>query len=231
MNIDALKQQAAEQAVTFVQSGMVVGLGTGSTAIHATRAIGRLMQNGRLTNIIGIPTSEVTAAEAKKFNIPLTTLNEHPVIDITIDGADEISPTLDLIKGLGGALLREKIVATSSKKVIIVADDSKLVTKLGSKAPVPVEVIPFAEKPVFDYLSSLGARVVLRPLKTATTPFLTDENNIILDCHFDNGIDDPHALAQAMIQQPGIVEHGLFLNIAQQAIVASANGVTVYDLP
>ena len=225
-----LKIQAAERAVESVRSGMVVGLGTGSTAVHATRAIGRLLKNGRLANILAIPTSEVTAQEARAVGIPLTTLEQQPQVDLTIDGADEISPTLDLIKGLGGALLREKIVAAASNKLIIVADDSKNVSRLGSKAPVPVEVIPFATQPVSAKLAELGAAVQLRLQKSGSAPFLTDERNIILDCTFANGIHNPSQLSQALIQIPGVVEHGLFLNMAAQAIVAAVDGITVYSL-
>lgn len=228
MNIDDLKREAAEKAVQLVQSGMVVGLGTGSTAIHATRAIGRLLQEGSLTDIVAIPTSEKTAVAAKSLNIPLTTLDQHPNIDITIDGADEIAPSLDLIKGLGGALLREKIVAAATTHFVIVADSSKSVTQLGEKAPVPVEVVPFAQKPVADYLKILGTRVELR--QTEGKPFKTDENNIILDCYFDGGIDNPAAFAHAMTKKPGIVEHGLFLGMAAKAFVASPSGVEVVTL-
>ncbi len=213
-----LKRLAAEKAVEYVKSGMVLGLGTGSTAVFMVRAIGRLLANGRLQNIIAIPTSEATAREAEKWNIPLTTLDAHPVIDLTIDGADEIAPDLGLIKGLGGALLREKITAVSSKKLIIISDDSKIVQSLGEKAPVPVEVIPFARQPVRAHLQSLGANVVERD------GFITDENNIILDCHFDK-IDNPHTLAQAIRQQPGVVEHGLFLDMATMAVIAAEDGV------
>lgn len=227
--IAKLKEQAAEKAVESIESGMVVGLGTGSTAVYATRAIGRLLQDGRLANIVTIPTSEKTAEEAKKLAIPLTTLKQHPEIDITIDGADEVAPNLDVIKGLGGALLREKIVATASKKLIIVADNSKIVTQLGMKAPVPVEVIPFAVQPVFTQLQKLGADVKKRRQKSGDDFYLTDENNIILDCHFENGIADPQSLAQTMIMIPGVVEHGLFLNMANQAIIASSDGITILD--
>lgn len=222
----ALKKEAAEQAVTLVQSGMVVGLGTGSTAVHAVRAIGRLLQNGRLHNIVAIPTSDTTAQEAQALGIPLATFDQQPKIDITIDGADEIDPHLNLIKGLGGALLREKVVATVSAQMIVVADYSKRVTLLGTKAPVPVEVIPFAQQPATAYLQTLGARVVLRPAKESSHPFMTDEGNYILDCHFADGIPQPHELAQAIKQQPGVVEHGLFLGIATQAMVATPDGVT-----
>ncbi len=219
---DELKRQAAEKAVEYVESGMVLGLGTGSTAVFMVRAIGRLLANGRLQNVIAIPTSEATAREAEKWNIPLTTLDAHPVIDLTIDGADEIAPDLGLIKGLGGALLREKITAVSSKKLIIISDDSKIVQNLGEKAPVPVEVIPFARQPVRVYLQSLGATVVERD------GFITDESNIILDCHFDK-IDDPHNLAQAILQQPGVVEHGLFLDMATLAVVATEDGLSLLE--
>lgn len=230
-NIAELKKQAAEKAVEFVRSGMVVGLGTGSTAVYATRAIGRLLQNGRLSNIVAIPTSDETAQEATSLNIPLTSLEQHPHIDVTIDGADEITPELDLIKGLGGALLREKIVATATKTFIIVADESKNVTKLGTKAPVPVEVVPFAKKPVWDYLTELGANVTIRQVKNSEATFITDENNIILDCRFKDGIDDPAALASKIIACPGVVEHGLFLNMASHAIVAASTGVTRLSRP
>lgn len=223
-DLTMLKKQAAEQAATFIESGMVVGLGTGSTAVHAVRALGRMLASGQLQNVVAIPTSEVTAREAESLHIPLVTFDTHPVIDLTIDGADEADPNLDLIKGLGGALLREKIVAALSKRFIIVADHTKRVTQLGSQAPVPVEVIPFAERPVTDYLQSLGARVEKRLEKGGQRPFRTDENNIILDCYFAP-IAQPHQLAAAIRQQPGVVEHGLFLNLATDLILAAPDGI------
>ena len=223
VDIAELKRQAAERAIEFVESGIVVGLGTGSTAVHAVRALGRLLANGRLQNIVAIPTSEATAREAESLNIPLVTFATHPVIDLTIDGADEADPALNLIKGLGGALLREKIVAAASKRFIIVADHTKRVSQLGSQAPVPVEVIPFAERPVTEYLQSLGARVEKR-LDDEKRPFRTDENNIILDC-FITPIANPHQLARAIRQQPGVVEHGLFLNMATDLILATPTGI------
>lgn len=223
--IEELKRQAAEKAVEQIESGMVVGLGTGSTAVYAVRALGRLLQNGRLSHIIAIPTSEATAALAREWAIPLTTLNDHPVIDLTIDGADEIAPNLDLTKGLGGALLREKIVAAASKRNIIIADHTKLVEKLGSRAPIPVEVVGFAERPLTLFLESLGAQVVRRSAKYGSgNPFITDEGNIILDCHV-SPLDNPAAFAQATISKPGVVEHGLFLGLATQAIVAMPDEV------
>lgn len=218
-----LKRQAAVRAVDFVESGMIVGLGTGSTAVHMVREIGARLGDGRLHDILGIPTSNATAQEAEKCGIPLTTFDQHPRIDLTIDGADEIDPQLNLIKGLGGALLREKIVAAVSTQMIIISDDSKRVNLLGTRAPVPVEVIPFARQPVQVHLESLGAQVILR--EQDGKPFITDENNIILDCHFPNGIPDAHQMAQAIKQQPGVVEHGLFLGFATRAIVAAPDGI------
>lgn len=221
-DIAELKRQAAERAVEFVESGMVVGLGTGSTAVHAVRALGRLLANGRLQNIAAIPTSEATAQEARLHNIPLVTLNTHPIIDLTVDGTDEADPNLDLIKGLGGALLREKIVAAVSKRFIIIADHTKQVAQLGSRAPVPVEVIPFAERPVTDYLQSLGGQVKKRQIDGIA--FITDENNIILDFTM-KPIAEPQQLARAIRQQPGVVEHGLFLSMATDLIIANPTGI------
>jgi ribose 5-phosphate isomerase A len=229
MTVEELKQQAAEEAATAVQSGMVVGLGTGSTAVYMVRALGQMVANGRLHNILGIPTSEATAHEAKQVGLPLTTLDTHPIVDITIDGADEISPELDLIKGLGGALLREKIVATASRRMIVVGDGGKKVARLGTRAPLPVEVIPFAQKPVRNHLASLGAQPVLR-LRDGT-PFITDEGNVIIDCHFATGLPNPAQLAQAIRQQPGVVEHGLFLRMATTAVLATPQGIQVLGQP
>ena len=226
-NSDELKRRAAEKAVTFVESGMVVGLGTGSTAVHAVRAIGRRLQDGRLHDILGIPTSKVTADEAEKVGIPLTTLNERPTVDLTIDGADEITPALDLIKGLGGALLREKIVAAASTQFVIVADDSKRTPQLGRRAPVPVEIIPFAQRPAAIFLESLGARVVLR--QWAGQPYITDEKNFILDCFFAAGITDPTGLASIIRGRPGVVEHGLFLGLATRVIFAGLGGIEIVE--
>ena len=228
--IEDLKKQAGEQAALYVESGMVVGLGTGSTAVHAVRAIGRMLANGRLQNVIGIPTSEETRREAERLGIPLTNFDENPIIDITIDGADEIDPNFNLIKGLGAALLREKIVATASKQMIVVIDDRKIVKKIATRAPVPVEVIPFARQPVEAYLRSLGARPVLRlDWQTGQHIVITDENNIILDCWFDGGLDNPMAMGQAIRSQPGVVEHGLFFNLATRAIVAAPDGIQILE--
>lgn len=224
--IEDLKRQAAERAVEHVQSGMVVGLGTGSTAVYAVRRIGALLAEGRLQRIVGIPTAEVTAREAERRGVPLGTLDDHPSVDITIDGADEIDPHLSLIKGLGGALLREKIVAAASRRLVIVADESKRVEQLGTRAPVPVEVVLFARRPTADYLASLGARVVER--RRDGQLFITDEGNVILDCYFP-GLPNPGEMAQLIRAQPGVVEHGLFLGMATEAVVAGARGIVVFE--
>jgi len=230
--VDTLKKMAGEKAAEYVESGMVVGLGTGSTAVYATLAIGQKLQDGRLQHILGIPTSEQTARQAREAGIPLTTLDDNPVIDLTIDGADEIDPDLNLIKGLGGALLREKIVAAASKQMIIVGDERKVVTQLGTLAPVPVEVIRFAQRPLREFLTSLGAQVALRlDRETEARPFITDEGNIILDCTFPGGISDPAALAHTLIARPGVVEHGLFLGFATLAVVATPDGVKLFERP
>jgi len=223
-DLTGYKRQAAERAVEAVRSGMVVGLGTGSTAVFAVRRIGELLAAGSLRDIVGIPTAEVTAREAERAGVPLGTLDDHPTIDLTIDGADEIDPQLNLIKGLGGALLREKIVAASSRRFIIIADETKLVERLGTRAPAPVEVIPFARRPVADYLASLGAAVVERQREGRT--FITDEGNIILDCRFAEPFDPPE-MGRLIRARPGVVEHGLFLGMAAEAVVAGAGGVVV----
>jgi ribose 5-phosphate isomerase A len=225
-DIEDLKRQAAERAVDYVRSGMVIGLGTGSTAVYAVRRIGALLAEGKLQRIVGIPTAEVTAREAERYGVPLGALDDHPSVDVAIDGADEIDPHLNLIKGLGGALLREKIVAAASRRFIIIADERKRVDRLGLQTPVPVEVVPFARRPTTDYLTSLGARVVER--RRDGRRFITDEGNVILDCHF-NGLSNPQEMAQLIRAQPGVVEHGLFLGMATEAIIAGARGVVLYE--
>lgn len=215
---EELKKIAAATAVDEIQSGMVIGLGTGSTAALMIYELGRRLRNGQLHDITGVPTSEYSAQQARSLNIRLATLAEQPQIDLTIDGADEIDPQLDLIKGLGGSLLREKIVAASSSRLIIIADQRKIVERLGSRAPLPVEIIPFAKRPVADFLRDLGSDPVVRQKEGEI--FITDERNIILDCFFEE-MPDPYQLAQKIIAQPGVVEHGFFLNMATEAIVAT----------
>jgi ribose 5-phosphate isomerase A len=214
------KELAGRAAAQMVRDGDIVGLGTGSTAYFAVMALGERAKSG--LKIVGIPTSEATAEFAHKLGIPLTTLDEHPEIDIDIDGADEIDPQLRLIKGGGGALLREKIIAAASKKMVVIADSSKTVSVLG-KFPLPVEIIPFARLVIERKIASLGATTKLR-LKSDGKPFVTDEGHHILDCSFGK-IVNPSALARALDETPGVVEHGLFIGLAKIALVGSGSVV------
>jgi ribose 5-phosphate isomerase A len=218
--VTKLKQKAGERAVDFVESGMVVGLGHGTTAIFALRRIARMLADGRLKDVLGVPCSRQVEHDAQELGIRLTTLDAHPVIDVTIDGADEVTMQLDLIKGGGGALLREKIVAQASRREIIVVDKSKLSPKLGTQWAVPVEIIPFGWRTQADYLTSLGAKITLRREEESGTPFRTDHGNLILDCDF-GPIADPANLAAKLTQRAGIVEHGLFLGLTTDVIIGS----------
>jgi len=219
----AFKLQAAEHALTHVESGMVVGLGHGSTAILAVRRLAELLAGGALHDILGVPCSRQIEAEARQLGIPLTTLEEHPVVDVTIDGADEVDSDLNLIKGGGGALLREKIVAQASRREIIVVDESKLSPALGTHWAVPVEVIPFGWRTQATYLESLGAKVCRRQDFDGAS-FKSDQGNLILDCAF-GPIPDPTWLGAQMDQRTGIVAHGLFLGLASDVIVAGSQGI------
>jgi ribose 5-phosphate isomerase A len=214
------KELAGWAAAELVVSGNIVGLGTGSTAYFAVVALGERVKSG--LRIIGIPTSVATAELARAVGIPLSTLDEHPEIDITIDGADEVDPQLRLIKGGGGALLREKIIASASKRMVVVADSTKLVPALG-KFPLPVEIIPFAEVVLEKKITTLGASCKLRN-RADGTAFVTDEGHHILDCSFGK-IADPPALARALSDMPGVVEHGLFIGIAKLALVGKGSTV------
>lgn len=218
-----LKQQAAEQVLTNIQPGMVVGLGAGSTSLLAVRGLAQKLQHGQLSRILGIPCSSVIEAEARKLGIPLTTLEEHPVIDFTFDGADEVDPALNLIKGGGGALLREKIVAQSSRYEVIIVDESKLSPALGTRWAVPVEVIPFGWKTQAAYLERLGGKPTLR-MALPGDPYLTDQGNYILDTAF-GPIADPVTLGARLDARTGIVAHGLFLGLASEVIVAGELGI------
>ncbi len=226
MSVEHFKKLAAEKAVEQVKSGMVLGLGTGSSAKYATIKIGELYQAGQLTNIVGIPTSLGTVALAQPYGLSLATLDDYPEIDLAIDGADEIDPNLELIKGLGAALLREKMIESVAKKLIIVADSSKLVSQLGTRAPLPVEVVQFCWKAQARWLAGLGCTPVLRGGEA--NPVVTDNGNYILDCAFPNGIDHPVELNLTLLTHPGVVEHGLFLGLAHEAIVADENGLKVF---
>lgn len=215
------QRSAAECAACYVESGMVVGLGSGSTAAFAVRRIGQLLRAGRLQRIVGVPTSRAVEALAREHEIPLATLEEQPVVDLTIDGADEVDPQLNLVKGRGGAMLHEKIVAAASRRLIIVVDERKLVANLGTRVPLPVEVVPFGWNVSARGLAALGGQPARRELDGR--PFLTDEGNLILDCRFR--IEDPAALAQAIQGIPGVVAHGLFLGLATMVVVAGREGL------
>jgi ribose 5-phosphate isomerase A len=208
---------------------MTLGLGTGSTVAHALDVLGEALREGRLEGVRGVPTSEQTTARARELGIPLLELHEAGDLDVTIDGADEIDPNLDLIKGLGGALLREKMVAQATRRLVIIADEGKRVARLGQKAPVPVEVVPFGWRAHLPFLESLGARPVLR--EQAGEPYRTDNGNYIIDCHFEpeEGISDPQVLDWQLLGRAGIVEHGLFLDMAAIAYVAGPGGLVVLD--
>jgi ribose 5-phosphate isomerase A len=222
--LEQFKQAAAEAAVGLVESGMIVGLGTGSTAKLAVEALGKRVQDG--LRIVGIPTSEYTAKQARGAGIRISSLAEHAEIDLTIDGADEIQrATLDLIKGRGGALLHEKVIASSSRRLIIIADDTKLVDWLGAHVAVPVEVVQFEWQATERKLQKLGAQTELRP-GSNDGPFVTDSGNFIVDCSFSR-IDATAELDQQLNSVVGVVEHGLFLKMTSQAIVAGRDGVKV----
>lgn len=220
---DELKKKAAIQAVDLIESGMVVGLGTGSTAKFAVERIAERIQAGNLQSIIGIPSSDRTEKLAHQLNIPLTDLETHPEIDLTIDGADEVDPDLNLIKGGGGALLREKIIAQASRINIIIVDEGKLSPLLGTTWALPIEVVPFACKTEQLYLESIGGSVTLR-VDESESAFLTNQQNFILDTHFGQ-IADPNGLVSRLNDRAGIVEHGLFLGLATDVIVAGRKDI------
>ena len=218
--MDELKRQAAVAALESVKDDMILGLGTGSTAAHFIRELGARVRNG--LRVHGIPTSEESRRLADEVGVPLTTLADHPLIDVTVDGADEVSESLDLIKGLGGALVREKIVAHSSKHLIIVVDESKLTGKLGRKAPIPVEVIPFAVDVVRALLIQWGGEPKLR--QRDGKPFVSDNGNHILDW-WHGLIDQPWALEKQIKGVTGVVDSGIFAGVANEVIAATSSGI------
>ncbi len=219
---DELKRAAAVHAADLVASGMVVGLGTGSTTQFALERLGERVRTGELKNIVGIPSSVRTETIARGLGIPLTDFAAHPAIDVTIDGADEVDPALNLIKGGGGALLREKVLAQATRRNVIIVDESKLAPHLGTRWALPVEVVPFAAPAETRYLESIGARVTLR--SRDGRPVATDQGNVLLDAAF-GPMEDPEAIADRLDRRAGIVEHGLFLGLAHDVIVAGREGI------
>ncbi len=227
MSQDELKRQAAERAVELVEEGMVLGLGTGSTARFALEALAERRRRGELRDIVGIPTSVATQQAAELLGVPLTTLEDHPRIDLTMDGADEVDPFLDLIKGLGGALLWEKIVASASERLVILVDETKLVDRLGQKAPLPVEVVPFGWATHTEAVRALGGEPALRTRNGE--PFRTDGGHYIVDCRFADGIADTRAVEDALRARVGVVETGLFLGMATTVVVGTDDGPRIME--
>lgn len=229
---DELKKIAAYKAVEFVQSGMVLGLGTGSTACHAVARIGELLKQGKLNNIIGIPTSKKTHEQALSLGIPLSDLDSYPVIDLAIDGADEVDPYLNLVKGRGGSLLREKMVEGACKKFVVIVDETKLVKYIGgSGLAMPVEVVPFCWKFTAKRLELMfegaGCVAKLRKFSSNGEPFVTDNGNYIVDLYFKKDIGDLRGASDEILRLAGVVEHGMFLDMATTLIVAGELGVTL----
>lgn len=232
MDVETQKRAAAERALDFVQPGMRLGLGTGSTAAHFVNLLGERVRAG--LKVVAVPTSEATRAQAERLGIALTTLDETPQLDLTVDGADEIAPDLTLIKGGGGALLREKIVASASARMVVIADQSKWVDVLG-RFPLPVEIVPFGatvtQRAVEAVAAAAGCPGPAPFRKTASGhPFVTDGGHWLLDAQLQR-ITDPQGLAARLAAVPGIVEHGLFIGLAGAAIVAGPTGVRVVERP
>lgn len=225
---EELKRAAAVEAADWIRDGMRLGLGTGSTVKHLLDEIATRRSRGEWKDVIGVPTSEDTRRRATALDIPLGTLDEYPHLDLTIDGADEVDPDLRLIKGLGGALLREKIVATASERVLIMVDEEKLVERLGTRAPLPVEVDRFSHAIHIPFLRELGAEPELRR-NDRGEPLVTDGGNVIYDARFQEGIAEPEEIAARLEARAGIVEHGLFIDIATAVVVAGAAGTRLLE--
>jgi ribose 5-phosphate isomerase A len=219
------KRRAADRALGYVQSGHKVGLGSGSTAKLVVELLGKAIKEGRLQDIVGVPTSEETEALATKAGIPLAPWQQHDEIDVALDGADEVSPRLDLVKGLGGALLREKTVAKRAKHFIVVVDEVKLVQRLCTRAPLPVEVHPSAWQVEAKFLQGFGAESSRR--ETDGRPFITDNGNYIIDARFADGLEDALGMARRLDLRPNVKAHGLFLGMAHTVVVATAGDVRI----
>lgn len=217
------KQAAGRAAAELVKDGMILGLGTGSTTACALEAIGGRLTNGELSDVRGIPTSFSAERLGRRYGIPLTTLDDHPAIDLAIDGADEVDPILNLVKGRGAAHTQEKIVASQADRFVVVADESKCVDQLGTSMPVPIEVVPMAVRPVSDRLEALGGAPELRQGESKDGPVVTDQGLWVIDATFD-GIDDPAALAEKIKSFPGVLDHGLFIGMATRVLVGQFDG-------
>ncbi len=234
--MENLKLLAATQAIEYVQSGMVIGLGTGSTTEYFVDLLGRELQSGGVEKIVGVPTSEKTAVRARALGIPLTSLAQAVALgrtpgwlDLVVDGADEVDPQLNMIKGLGRALLREKIVEVHTQNLVIIVDETKLVPRLGTNVPLPVEILPFEADLTIRWLGSLDCQALLWT-ETDGSPVVTDNGNYLALCRFEGGIPATYDLARRMAERPGVVEHGLFLNMANRVIVAASDGIRIIDV-
>jgi len=222
------KRRAGVRAAAEVGDGMVLGLGTGSTVAFFLEALAARIAREELRGVRGVPTSEWTARRCRELGVPLLSLEEAGMLDLAVDGADEVDPGLDLVKGLGGALLREKIVAQAARRFLVIVDRAKLVERLGTRSPLPLEVVPFGWGVHVPFLETLGAEVEVRTTPGGE-PFRTDNGNLILDCTFPGGIADARSLAAALQGRAGIVEHGLFLGMADRVLVGGAGGVDVLE--
>ena len=223
MNQDEQKKRVGEAVVQMIESGMRLGIGTGSTAAAAIEALARRVKEEDL-RVTGVPTSFASERLMRRHGLAVATLDETPDLDLAFDGADEFDARLDLIKGRGAAQTREKIVAAQAARFVVLVDASKRVARLGEKAPVPVEVLPMALTPVQKKLEGLGLRPVLRMGKAKDGPVVTDQGFWILDAHADDGLVDPAALAAALDATPGVLDHGLFLGLATDVLVGEADG-------
>ena len=225
---EALKRDAAREALRRVRSGMRLGLGTGSTMAHFVDLLGEALSGGRLRDIVGVPTSERTRTQAEGLGIPLQPLHRIQPLDLAIDGADEVDPELELVKGLGGALLREKMVVQAARRFVVIADESKSVPRLGTRAPLPLEVVPFSWEAHLEPLRELGLDPVLRT-EADQAPYRTDNGNLILDLHAPDGFQDPWSLEGTLRARAGVVETGFFLGVASEVILAGSGGVRVVE--
>jgi ribose 5-phosphate isomerase A len=222
--VATLKREAAREALTRVTSGMRLGLGTGSTVAHFLDLLAEALHGGDLGGVVGVPTSHRTADHARRLGIPLVELDGAP-LDLAVDGADEVDPDLDLVKGMGGALLREKMVAQAARQFVVIVDAAKEVERLGQRSPVPVEVVPFGWKSHLPVLRGLGADEVVFRCDDDGRPVYTDNGNIVLDCHFRDAISDAFEMEAVLRERAGVVETGLFLGLAGEVLVAGEDGV------
>ena len=231
MRLQEMKRAAAAHAADRLRDGMIVGLGSGSTVALLLEEVAERLRAGRLRRLVGVATSLDTEAAAAALGIPLTPLEPGLEIEVTVDGADEVDPSLDLVKGLGGALLREKMIAQCSRRLVIVVDETKVVDHLGEKSPLPVEVTPFGWRNQLEFIDSLGGEATLRTSGEGDAPFVTDNGNYILDAVFKRGMGDGRALDARLQARAGVVETGLFLGMADLAIIGGKGGVGTLARP